>query len=112
KARAENLAKAESLAKKVAADSGAALAAHLQLARIAMDKRDRSTARLEAVRALTLSPDSIAALRAVVGIDVVEKNFAHAKSLVDARLTRSPKEPAVLLVAADLSRETGDLAGE
>src|SRR5207247_7233169 len=65
-----------------------------------------------AARALELAPDSIAALRSVIGLDVAEKSFAHAKSLVDARLARSPKDPAVLLVAADLSRETGDQAGE
>jgi putative PEP-CTERM system TPR-repeat lipoprotein len=81
---------------------------HVQAALFAFEQKDRATARKEFTRALELAPSSLEALRGVLVLDMADHNVAHARALVDTRLARAPRDPNVIMLAADFAGATGD----
>lgn len=57
-------------------------------------------ARQSFVRALELSPDSVAALQQLVGMDLDEKHFAAASNRVQQAMERRPEAPELLVLLA------------
>ena len=60
-------------------------------------------------RRSTPIPTSIAALTGLTMLDVQEKRLGQARARVEQRLTVEPKRPALLLVAAKVYVQSGDL---
>jgi putative PEP-CTERM system TPR-repeat lipoprotein len=60
--------------------------------------------------ALRLEPTSIDALAGLVSLDVSAKQIAAARARVDARLAKSPADPALLALAAQVQAAAGDNA--
>lgn len=80
------------------------------MGQILVRKKDFAGARRAFEKALQLDPDSVEALRGRVGMDLADKNAARATASVEERLKKSPTSAAVLLLAADTYRATGDAA--
>jgi tetratricopeptide (TPR) repeat protein len=71
-------------------------------------KGDRVGADRLLTRALELDPNNIEALSALVSLDLAQKNNDAATGRVEARLARTPKDPAVLLLGAGAYARVGD----
>jgi tetratricopeptide (TPR) repeat protein len=74
-------------------------------------KQDPAGARKAFERALELDQNSNEALAGLVVLDLQAKRTAEALSRVDARVTRTPSDPAMLMLAARTHASTGDLPG-
>jgi putative PEP-CTERM system TPR-repeat lipoprotein len=72
-------------------------------------KNDQAGARLAFEKALQLDANSNEALAGLVALDAAAKKLPEAKALVDARLARTPDDPAVLILAARTYATGGDL---
>ena len=73
-------------------------------------KGDTSGASKSLARALELDQNNLEALSVLITLDFSAKNRAGAVSRIDARLARTPNDPAVLLLAARTYARAGDLA--
>jgi tetratricopeptide (TPR) repeat protein len=103
-----DLSRAEGYLRDLVKESPNAPLVHLQLGRLAGARKDVAGARREFARALELNPADINALMGQVSADIAEKNGPRARAAIEARLKRTPDDPAALLVAADVYRLTGD----
>ena len=77
---------------------------------VAAMKGDTSGASKALTRALELDQNNLEALSVLISLDLAAKNRASAVSRIDARLARTPNDPAVLLLAARTYARAGDLA--
>jgi tetratricopeptide (TPR) repeat protein len=99
---------ARRLLTELAAAHPDAAAVHLQAAGLAMKQKDLAAARREFTRALDLAPSSTEPLRGLISVDLAEGRRAHARTLVDERLQRAPRDSNLMVVAADVYAITGD----
>jgi len=83
-------------------------AVHAQAGLLAMRKGDRTGARTAFEEALTLDPTLLEPLRALVALDVGERQMARARARIEARLQKTPKDGAILVLAARTWAATGD----
>jgi tetratricopeptide (TPR) repeat protein len=104
--------RADGLLRELMAEHPDAPSLYVQAAQFALQRNDRPAARKYFSRAMELAPASVSALQGIVALDLVERNFGHARELIDARLKQSPSDRRVQLLAADLAGATGDVQHE
>jgi tetratricopeptide (TPR) repeat protein len=73
---------------------------HAQMGALRLRWNDRTGARREFDRAASIDPASFEAFSGQVAVDLEEKNAAHAKSTVEARLQKTPDDPSLLALGA------------
>jgi cellulose synthase operon protein C len=73
-------------------------------------KNDQAGARKAFEKAIQVDPNSIEALVGLVTLDVASKKFPEAKARLEARLAKTPDDPAVLILTARTYAMVGDLA--
>lgn len=93
-------------------DSPAIASGPLLAGVIAAAKGDRAGAGRLFEQALKADPTSIEALTGLVQLNVADRKFAQARSLIQARLAKPPSDSRVQLLAAGLARAEGDAATE
>ena len=85
-------------------------AAHAQAGLLAMRRGDRTGARAALEKALVLDPVLMEPLTALVTLDVSEGHGDRARARVEARLRKTPRDSAVLVLAGTTWASTGDQA--
>jgi putative PEP-CTERM system TPR-repeat lipoprotein len=80
----------------------------VQLAELHLARKDRPAARKAFDEAIALAPDSIAALRGRVFLDLVDNRGAQARQSVEKQLQRFPKSSALLFLAAGVYAATNE----
>jgi tetratricopeptide (TPR) repeat protein len=71
---------------------------------------DQPAARTAFTRALRVAPDSFEAFSGLVSVELSERRYADARTLVESGVTKHPGDPAYLLLAARAYEAAGDLA--
>jgi tetratricopeptide (TPR) repeat protein len=84
------------------------VAVHVLLGMLKGHEKNAPGARKHFERALQLDPDSLEALGGLVAVDLANRHDADALARVDARVGRTPSDPAVLMLAARTHAATGD----
>lgn len=73
---------------------------HSDVAKIALARNDRQTARKEFERARELDPTAIDAISGLVALEIADKNVTRARALLDAQLQKAPNNTSLLLSSA------------
>ena len=84
------------------------VAVHVLLGMLKGHQKNAPGARKHFARALQLDPNSLEALGGLVAVDLADRHDADALARVDARVGRTPSDPAVLMLAARTHAATGD----
>jgi Tfp pilus assembly protein PilF len=83
---------------------------HAQMGTVLMLKKDQAAARREFDRTLQIDPNSFAAIRGLVTLDVWAKKLPDARARVESHLARTPNSGPLLVLSARLSATEGDMA--
>jgi tetratricopeptide (TPR) repeat protein len=83
----------------------------IQMGMVLLLRGDVAGAHASFERALEVEQDSMAALEGLVTLDIVTRQPAEALRRIEARLTRTPDDTGVLLLAARVQVATRDWAG-
>jgi putative PEP-CTERM system TPR-repeat lipoprotein len=105
-----DLARAEAELKILLAQQPNVASVQTSMGLLLLSKRDPAGARRHFDRARELDSKSIDSLSGLVALDIAAKNAASARQRVDAALSESPRDPAVLMLAARAYASTGDAA--
>jgi len=81
------------------------------LGKAAAARRDEAGARRHFSDALVLDPDNLEALSSLVSLDLAAHQPQAARTRVDDRVSKSPKDSNVLLLAGRVHAVTGDVPG-
>ena len=81
---------------------------HAQMGTLMLLKQDRVRATRYFTRAAELDPNLVEPLVGLITIDVAEYRYADARTRVEARLARRPRDPALLLLASGVYSVAGD----
>ena len=81
---------------------------HSDVAKIALARNDRQTARKEFERARELDPTAIDAISGLVVLEIADKNVTRARALLDAQLQKAPNNTSLLLLSSAVSGVAGN----
>lgn len=83
-------------------------AVHSQIGVLYLAKRDHVAAKRAFERSLALDEGSLEALAGLVSLDLAAKNATGARARVEAKLTQTPSDARLFLLAASTYAATGD----
>jgi putative PEP-CTERM system TPR-repeat lipoprotein len=105
-----DVARAETELKALEAKYPRVAPVQASLGSLALLKNDLANARKAYEKALAIDQNSNEALAGLLAVDAVSKRLPEATARVEARLARTPDDPAVLTMAARTYASGGDLA--